>query len=55
MDQSDKFWEEQEKEIMEAIQRRLLSKTPHLSCGTPAIRAAMEKKKQSKPKDKKNE
>jgi len=40
MDQSDKFWEEQEKEIREAIHKGLLR--PVTSCGTPAIRAAMQ-------------
>ncbi len=50
MDQSDKFWEEQEKEIKKAIQKRVFSKKPLTSCGTIRMKSAMEKK-QSKQKD----
>ena len=51
MDQSDKFWEEQEKELREVLRKELLNQRPLTSCGTPAHKTAMEKKKQAKQKD----
>lgn len=49
MDQTDKFWEEQEEEIKQAIKKLAARKKPWPTCGTPAIRKANQKK--SKPKD----
>jgi len=51
MDQSDKFWEEQEKEMQEAIRKAVLDQRPLTSCATMKVRKAIEKKKQSKSKD----
>jgi len=37
MDQADKFWEEQEQEIIEAMKRRIASKRQWTKCGTPKM------------------
>jgi len=49
MDQLDKFWEDQEKEIREAMKKRIVSKKPHLSCGTPTIVRNNQKKIKQEP------